>query len=121
MGAPGPWLAVPMQIWVLPLLALTRACLWAFRIHATPASDTAEVQKQVMAAVEFGFSFPDLYAEVLGVIEATANNYSSMCQDFVAGRRTEIESINGYICARGEEAGIATPLNRALVDAVLAA
>ena len=79
-----------------------------------------EIQ-QVMVAAEVGFSFPDLYTEVLDVIGATAENYSSMYQDVVAGRRTEIESINGYVCARGEEVGVATPLNRALVDAVLAA
>ena len=34
------------------------------------------------------------------------------------GRRTEIELINGFIAAKGAETGIATPANRALVDAV---
>ncbi len=79
----------------------------------------AEIQ-QVMAVADLGFSFPDLYAEVLDVIEATAGNYSSMCQDVSAGRRTEVESINGFVCARGQSLGVATPLNRALVDGILA-
>ena len=36
---------------VLPLLALTRGCLHLLRIRTSEASDPAEVQKQVMAAV----------------------------------------------------------------------
>ncbi len=42
----------------------------------------------------------------------------SMGQDMRKGRRTEIELINGFIAAKGDETGIATPVNKALVDAV---
>jgi 2-dehydropantoate 2-reductase len=30
------------------------------------------------------------------------------------GKRTEIDSLNGYISRRGEELGVATPINHAL-------
>ncbi|MEO8441205.1 MAG: ketopantoate reductase C-terminal domain-containing protein, partial [Betaproteobacteria bacterium] len=43
----------------------------------------------------------------------------SMAQDMKKGRRTEIEFMNGYIAAKGKEAGIATPTNLKLVDIVL--
>ena len=43
----------------------------------------------------------------------------SMAQDMAKGRRTEIESMNGYIAAKGKELGIATPYNARLVDVVL--
>ena len=79
----------------------------------------AEVQR-VMSADALGFTFPRLFDEVVEVIETTAGNYSSMYQDVNRGRETEIDCINGYICARGDELGIATPLNRALVDAIRA-
>jgi len=42
----------------------------------------------------------------------------SMGQDMRKGRRTEIEMINGLIAAKGDETGIATPVNKALVQAV---
>ena len=43
----------------------------------------------------------------------------SMAQDMQKGRRTEIEFMNGYIAAKGKEAGIPTPANLKLVDIVL--
>ncbi|MGA3002756.1 MAG: 2-dehydropantoate 2-reductase [Acetobacteraceae bacterium] len=42
----------------------------------------------------------------------------SMGQDMVKGRRTEIEFLNGLITRKGDEVGIPTPANRALVDIV---
>jgi 2-dehydropantoate 2-reductase len=42
----------------------------------------------------------------------------SMLQDVLAGRPTEIETINGAIVAAGEELGIATPVTRTLRDLV---
>ena len=43
----------------------------------------------------------------------------SMAQDMKKGRRTEIEFMNGYIAAKGKEAGVPTPANLKLVDLVL--
>jgi len=42
----------------------------------------------------------------------------SMGQDMVKGRRTEIEYINGFICDKAAEIGMATPANAALTDIV---
>ena len=42
----------------------------------------------------------------------------SMGQDMHKGRRTEIELINGFVAAKGDEVGIPTPVNKALVEAV---
>jgi 2-dehydropantoate 2-reductase len=42
----------------------------------------------------------------------------SMGQDMVKGRRTEIEFLNGLIVRKGEEIGIPTPANAALVNIV---
>ncbi|WP_440766412.1 ketopantoate reductase family protein [Natronorubrum sp. DTA7] len=44
----------------------------------------------------------------------TAANTSSMHQDILAERRTEIEAINGFVVDRGEELGLETPTNRLL-------
>ena len=40
--------------------------------------------------------------------------YSSTAQDLMRGKRTEIDSLNGYIARRGAELGVATPVNQAL-------
>lgn len=39
---------------------------------------------------------------------------SSTAQDIGRGKRTEIDSLNGYVARRGEAHGIATPVNRTL-------
>ncbi len=43
---------------------------------------------------------------------------SSMWQDIEAGRRTEIDVLNGYIVARARERGVAVPVNEALVRVI---
>ena len=48
----------------------------------------------------------DLITEVERVIQATANNYSSMHQDVAQGRRTEISYLLGYACAAAREAHV---------------
>ena len=42
----------------------------------------------------------------------------SMGQDMAKGRGTEIELINGFVAEKGDTVGIATPANKALVQAV---
>lgn len=57
---------------------------------------------------------------VESVAEATAENTSSMRQDVASGRRTEIDSINGYVLERADEHGLDVPTNRALTRLVRA-
>jgi 2-dehydropantoate 2-reductase len=48
----------------------------------------------------------------LGVAMSEAT--SSTAQDIARGRRTEIDSLNGYVARRGAELGVLTPVNRTL-------
>ena len=41
--------------------------------------------------------------------------HSSMGQDAIKGRRSEIDHLNGLVCRRGAEAGVPTPYNDAVV------
>ncbi|MEP4485705.1 2-dehydropantoate 2-reductase [Marinobacter alexandrii] len=61
----------------------------------------------------------DLESEVRKVIAGTASNRSSMLQDIEAGRPTEIDFINGYVSAEARRLEIPTPLNDALVGAIV--
>ena len=47
-----------------------------------------------------------------------AEALSSTAQDMNRGKRTEIDSLNGYIARRGVELGVSTPINHALYTLV---
>lgn len=60
----------------------------------------------------------DIVDHVLDIAERTGANRSSMRQDVEAGRRTEIETLNGEVVRRAEAHDIETPVNRTLADLV---
>ncbi|MEM4232633.1 MAG: 2-dehydropantoate 2-reductase [Thermoplasmata archaeon] len=74
----------------------------------------------VQVALAEGVRLPsrDVRARVRWVCRETAGNLSSMLQDVMRGKRTEIREITGAICSRGDRHGIETPLNRALLAMV---
>lgn len=59
-----------------------------------------------------------MYPRVRAVARDTSKNLSSMLQDVMKGRRTEIDQINGVICKLSEAHGLDAPLNRTLVALV---
>jgi len=62
--------------------------------------------------------YDDPLAKVEAVCEATANNVSSMLQDVLRKKRTEIDFINGVVVRQGQELGIPVLVNQMLVDLV---
>lgn len=62
--------------------------------------------------------YDDPLAKVEAVCEATAANVSSMLQDVLRKKRTEIEFINGVIVRQAQELGIPVPVNTVLVELV---
>lgn len=62
--------------------------------------------------------YDDPLAKVEAVCEATATNVSSMLQDVLKKKRTEIDFINGVIVRQAQELGISVPVNSVLVDLV---
>ncbi len=54
------------------------------------------------------------------IASTLGTNRSSMLQDVEAGRRTEVEAINGAVAAAGERVGVDAPLNRAFAVLVTA-
>jgi 2-dehydropantoate 2-reductase len=77
----------------------------------TTAGDEA-----VAVARAAGVRLPDVDLKGMGLKLATAlgSAISSTSQDVERGRRTEIDSLNGYIARRGAELGVPTPVNRTL-------
>jgi len=64
--------------------------------------------------------YDDALAKVEAVCEATADNTSSMLQDIISKKRTEIDFINGVIVRHGRSTGIPTPINFTLVNLIKA-
>ncbi len=52
------------------------------------------------------------------LVPDTAEHKSSTLQDITAGKRTEIEALNGAVIQRAQEHGIAVPYNRAVYNLV---
>ena len=80
------------------------------------------VGEAVRVAQAKGISLPyeDPLSKVLAVCEATAENVSSMLQDVLKGKLTEVEMINGAIVREGNRLGIHAPVNRTLTYLVQA-
>jgi 2-dehydropantoate 2-reductase len=53
-------------------------------------------------------------AGALKIATQMAEALSSTGQDLIRGKRTEIDSLNGYISRRGAQLGVSTPVNHAL-------
>ncbi len=58
----------------------------------------------------------DLYHRAQQVAQQTANNISSMLQDFRNQQETEIDYINNYLIIKAKEKNLKLPLNQALVN-----
>jgi 2-dehydropantoate 2-reductase len=57
---------------------------------------------------------PETSANAMRLLESYGPATSSTAQDIARGRRTEIDSLNGYVARRGAELGVPTPVNRTL-------
>lgn len=62
--------------------------------------------------------FEDPLAKVEAVCESTSDNLSSMLQDVLRKKRTEVDFINGVIVRLGQELGINVPTNKFLLDLI---
>ncbi|MBN2186924.1 MAG: 2-dehydropantoate 2-reductase [Dehalococcoidia bacterium] len=58
---------------------------------------------------------PEIDQAMLKHGEMYRGSYSSMLQDIMKGRRTEVDELNGYVVEKGKELGIPTPVNEVAV------
>jgi 2-dehydropantoate 2-reductase len=102
------------------LAGLTRRPVGGLDTADGRALIAAVVDEATAAAAAGGIAIDR--ARVLGRIDhALAHHHDhqpSMLQDLLAGRRTEVEAINGAIVRAAEAAGLAAPINRTLLQLV---
>ncbi|KAK9321851.1 ketopantoate reductase PanE/ApbA-domain-containing protein [Lipomyces orientalis] len=110
-----------------PLCALNDAKNgFLFTIPDTRKAILSEISNVVRALPELQtvpgvgerFSVGRLEETVNAIINKTFETTCSMVWDLRAGRKTEIQFINGYWSRRGREVGIATPINDSLVEQI---
>lgn len=70
--------------------------------------------------VNLDWNSPEEYLKYLHdtQIPSTAGHHSSMYQDLSAGKKTEIDFINGAVVEKGNLHGIDTPVNRTIVNMI---
>jgi 2-dehydropantoate 2-reductase len=80
---------------------------------------------ELLAVAEAAGVHPSGFAEPQVALEGSfriatqlTGAYSSTAQDMMHGKRTEIDSLNGYIARRGAELGVPTPTHQALYTLV---
>ncbi|AFA41450.1 NADPH-specific 2-dehydropantoate reductase [Wigglesworthia glossinidia endosymbiont of Glossina morsitans morsitans (Yale colony)] len=59
-----------------------------------------------------------LFKYILGVIYITKNNVSSMLQDFIFNKKSEIDYINGYIVYSSMKFGVRVPYNKYIFELI---
>jgi 2-dehydropantoate 2-reductase len=108
------WGKLIINAGINPLTALLRVTNGELLERPAARVLLAEVVKEaavVAASQGITLSYPDPVIAVEEVARNTATNHSSMLQDILNGRTTEIEAINGAIVRVGEPMGASTPIN----------
>lgn len=73
---------------------------------------------EVVMQKKIKLTYNNPLSKVEEVCRATSGNVSSMLQDVLKKRRTEIDFINGVIVRQAQELGIQAPINSLLLDLV---
>lgn len=84
------------------------------------AEALAEEAAQVAAAMKINLPFANPWQYVAEVIAVGADSKSSMAFDLESGHPSEIDHINGAVCAAGRRTSVPTPYNDAMVRLIKA-
>ncbi len=118
---PEIWKKLILNAATLPTAALTGMNAGALTAHGLMhdlVTDTAREAVAVARALGYDIDEEERVAYIHQLLERAGPTRGSMLQDFEAGRRTEIDVINGAVVRAADETGLAAPLNRAFVALV---
>jgi 2-dehydropantoate 2-reductase len=115
------WSKLIINVGINALTAITRLAngkLIAYEGTRRILRDAVSEATKVVKRKKIKLNYDDPLAKVEAVCEATATNISSMLQDILRNKRTEIDFINGVIVRQAQELGIPVPVNSLLLDLV---
>jgi 2-dehydropantoate 2-reductase len=119
--SPALWRKLAINCAINPLTALSRSRNGellsnpelSLRLHMLCDEIASIARSDNRAAIA-----ADLHQAVRSVIEQTSANKSSMLQDVLSGRRTEIEFITGYLVSVAKKYGIVATANEKLLGEI---
>jgi len=118
---PEIWKKLILNAATLPTAALTgmnAGALTACEDTRGLVTDTAREAVTVARALGYDIDPQERVDAIHALLAKAGPSKASMLQDFEAGRRTEIDVINGAVTRAADETGVAVPLNRAFVQLV---
>ena len=74
----------------------------------------AEESEKIVALAGISLAYPNIKNQVYSVCESTAQNTSSMLQDILRMKETEIDAINGALVEKAKALNIEVPVNEML-------
>lgn len=110
------WRKLAINCAINPLTVLHDCRNGALLAQAASLHALCDELAQLLRACGEAGAADGLEAQVLQIIAATADNYSSMHQDVHNGRRTEIGSLLGQACQAARLQGLATPALDSLLE-----
>ena len=118
---PEIWKKLILNAATLPTAALTGMNAGALTAHADMhalVDETAREAVAVARALGYEIDAAERCEYIHGLLTKAGPAKASMLQDFEAGRRTEVDVINGAVVRAGEDQGVDVRLNRAFVALV---
>jgi len=115
------WSKLVINVGINALTAITRLTngkIVAYEEARGLLRQAVQEAARVVKRKRIKLSYDDPIQKVESVAKATAANVSSMLQDVLGKKRTEIDFINGAIVRHGKAAGIPTPVNEMLTALV---
>lgn len=121
--------AMPVRLWdklmaicvLSGVCTLTRQPVGIVRHFPATRAFAIEVMREILAVAQahsIALTQQHLDAVIATLDQISPQAYGSMYHDLVAGRRLELESLNGAVVRLGREAGVPTPCNAAIYAAL---
>ena len=109
------WKKLALNCCTLPTSGLLRFLspeLVAYKGAETVMAGIPREVVEVAKAKGIALDYDERWAAITGLLEKAVGGKASMLQDVEAGRRTEIEVINGAVVEAGVRHGVPTPVNQ---------
>lgn len=112
------WMKLVLNCVINPLTAIYRVPNKSIANEFLKPIIAAIIDECKTVADAEGVKLPENMLDTVYNAASEYSNYSSMCQDVMSGRNTEIEFLNGKVVELGKKHGIPTPINNVITDMV---
>jgi 2-dehydropantoate 2-reductase len=118
---PEIWKKLILNASALPAAALTGMTAGEMAACEPVRDLVTETTREAVAVARglgYEIDFEERITAILALFEKAGQTKASMLQDVEAGRRTEIDVINGAVVSAADETSVPVPVNRALVQLI---